>query len=192
MPATSFLAVCFPNMKHSYDMGSEFPGTTTTETALGNRLLKNGVSGSDVKALQEALLQLGYDLSRYGADGKFGSETEEAVKAFQTAEGLEIDGIYGELTHAALMDAIGDDDANEAENPSSSTSPDASVPTKVVITSNGGKVNIRYGNNTSYGRISLVAPGTTYPYVATAANGWHAVEIGSKVGWVSGEYSKTI
>lgn len=66
------------------------------------------------------------------------------------------------------------------------------VPTKVVITSNGGKVNIRYGNNTSYGRISLVAPGTTYPYVATAANGWHAVEIGSKVGWVSGEYSKTI
>lgn len=43
-----------------------------------------------------------------------------------------------------------------------------------------------------YGRISLVAPGTTYPYVATAANGWHAVEIGSKVGWVSGEYSKTI
>ena len=44
----------------------------------------------------------------------------------------------------------------------------------------------------SYGRISLVAPGTTYPYVATAANGWHAVEIGSKVGWVSGEYSKTI
>lgn len=176
----------------SYDMGSEFPGTTTTETALGNRLLKNGVSGSDVKALQEALLQLGYDLSRYGADGKFGSETEEAVKAFQTAEGLEIDGIYGELTHAALMDAIGDDDANEAENPSSSTSPDASVPTKVVITSNGGKVNIRYGNNTSYGRISLVAPGTTYPYVATAANGWHAVEIGSKVGWVSGEYSKTI
>lgn len=64
-------------------------------------------------------------LSRYGADGKFGSETEEAVKAFQTAEGLEIDGIYGELTHAALMDAIGDDDANEAENPSS-TSPDAS------------------------------------------------------------------
>ena len=87
--------------------------------------------------------------------------------------------------------SIGDDDANEAENPSS-TSPDASVPTKVVITSNGGKVNIRYGNNTSYGRISLVAPGTTYPYVATAANGWHAVEIGSKVGWVSGEYSKTI
>ena len=32
----------------------------------------------------------------------------------------------------------------------------------------------------------------TYEYVATAANGWNAVVIGSRVGWVSGKYSRII
>lgn len=176
-----------------YDESAVLPNASTTVTALGNRLLKNGVSGNDVKTLQELLIQLGYDLPKYGADSKFGAETEKAVATFQASEGLEADGIYGDLTHAALMDAIGDDDADKVEEIKSPPSlPAASSPTQVVIVSNGSNVNIRYGNNTTYGRISLVAPGTIYPYVATAANGWNAVEINSKVGWVSGEYSKVI
>ena len=66
------------------------------------------------------------------------------------------------------------------------------VNTTVVIVSGGGKVNVRTGNGTNFGRIAAVAPGTTYEYVATAANGWNAVVIGSKVGWVSGKYSRII
>ena len=66
------------------------------------------------------------------------------------------------------------------------------VNTTVVIVSGGGKVNVRTGNGTTYGRIAAVAPGTTYEYVATAANGWNAVVIGSRVGWVSGKYSRII
>ena len=62
----------------------------------------------------------------------------------------------------------------------------------VVIVSNGGKVNIRYGNGTNYARITSVRPGSTYAYVATAANGWNAVVVNGKVGWISGEYSKRI
>ena len=61
--------------------------------------------------------------------------------------------------------------------------------TKVVIVSQGGKVNIRYGNGTGYARITSVQPGSTYPYVATAANGWNAVAVSGRVGWVSGDYS---
>ena len=49
---------------------------------------------------------------------------------------------------------------------------------------------IRTGNGTSYSRITAVAPGTKLEYVASAFNGWHAVKIGSQVGWVSGEYSE--
>ena len=56
------------------------------------------------------------------------------------------------------------------------------------IKSSGGNVNIRTGNGTSYSRITAVAPGTTLEYVASAFNGWQAVKIGSRVGWVSGEY----
>lgn len=179
----------------SYDESVELPVPVTY--TLGNRLLKKGMSGADVKALQELLMQLGYDLSSYGADGKYGSETQRAVTAFQITEGLEADGLYGDLTHAALMDAVADDDADEAQKPQS---PDEvpedhvteNAAATIVIVSDGGKVNIRTGNATSYSRITSVAPGTTYPHVATAANGWHAIEVGGRVGWVSGSFSRVI
>ena len=97
----------------NYGEGAEH--VPATEYTLGSRLLKKDMEGSDVKVLQELLLQLGYDLPRYGADGEFGAETETAVKAFQTAEGLEVDGKYGEKSHAALMDAVADDDEDGSE-----------------------------------------------------------------------------
>jgi len=169
------------------------PSQSTTNVALGSRLLKKGMSGSDVKALQELLLQLGYSLPKYGADGDFGSETETAVKAFQKVAGLEVDGKYGDKTHDALMDAIADANASMTQ-PDQSDPPETAAPTPagntVTIVSDGGKVNIRKGHGTSYGSISQVTPGTTFEYVATAANGWNAIVIGSQVGWVSGNYSK--
>ena len=168
-----------------------------TEYALGSRLLKKDTEGSDVKQLQEYLLQLGYNLPKYGADGDFGSETEAAVRTFQKAEGLEVDGKYGEKSHAALMDALSaDDEAPEqpAQPEDGGEENDAEKPvgSQVVIVSEGGKVNIRVGNGTQYGRITQLAPGTTLDYVATAQNGWNAVVVNARVGWVSGEYSRVI
>jgi peptidoglycan hydrolase-like protein with peptidoglycan-binding domain len=181
---------------------------------LGTRLLKSGMSGSDVKALQEALMQLGYHLPKYGADGDFGSETEAAVRALQINSGLEVDGKYGDKTHLALMDAIGDDEDDGVEDkpgestptaeppavadipitPQSSAVPSSDVPPpRVLITAaSGSKVNIREGNGTSYARITTVPSGTTFEPIATASNGWHAVIVGAKVGWVSGKYSQVV
>ena len=59
------------------------PDTAETVYTLGTRTLKNGSKGTDVKAMQEFLLQLEYSLPKYGADGEFGSETEKALKKFQ-------------------------------------------------------------------------------------------------------------
>ena len=64
--------------------------------------------------------------------------------------------------------------------------------THVVIVSEGGKVNIRVDNGTQYGRITQLAPGKTLDYVATAQNGWNAIVVNARVGWVSGEYSRVI
>ena len=164
----------------------------TPEITLGSRLLKRGMVGSDVKALQELLMQLGYALPKHGADAEFGSETEKALLAFQKKAGLEADGKYGDKTHAALMDAVADDDGQPDEPEPPATDEPKPVGTTVVIVSEGGKVNVRMGNGTQYSRISAVAPGTTFDYVASAANGWHAVVIGAKVGWVSGNYSKVV
>ena len=50
--------------------------------------------------------------------------------------------------------------------------------------------NIRVGNDTKYARITAAESGTVLPFVATAENGWNAVIVGDRVGWVSGKYSK--
>ena len=169
------------------------------DVPLGNRLLKKGMSGSDVRALQELLLQLGYELPKHGADGDYGAETMAAVKAFQKAEGLTQDGLYGDKTHAELMDAVADDEQAKDEvqdaepDNDAADAPEAETPTvpRVEIVS-GNKVNIRVGNDTKYSRITQVVGGTTFEWIATAANGWHAVIVGSRIGWVSGKYSRVI
>ena len=57
-------------------------------------ILRKGSCGEYVKKLQRALNLI--------EDGKFGSLTEEAVKAFQKANGLKPDGIVGEKTWEKL------------------------------------------------------------------------------------------
>lgn len=181
-----------PFIHYGYSIGS----LPTIDIPLGSRLLKRGSVGADVKTLQELLIQLGYKLPKHGVDSNFGAETETAVKAFQRTEGLEVDGKYGDKSHAALMDTIADDEDDKPEEQPSTPDTDELEPDelfkRVVIVSDGGKVNIRCGHGTGYTRLSQVMPGTAYEYVATAPNGWHAVVIGSKVGWVSGAFSKII
>lgn len=69
--------------------------------------LRRGSSGEYVTLLQTKLIQLGYDLSPYGADGKYGAKTENAVKAFQKDHGLVADGICGAKTWNALATGKG-------------------------------------------------------------------------------------
>lgn len=57
---------------------------------------------SDIVALQKGLIAKGFSLPKYGADGDYGTETEEAVKAFQRKVGITIDGIAGPTTLAKL------------------------------------------------------------------------------------------
>ena len=64
--------------------------------------LRKGDSGSYVTLAQAELLQRGYDLGSYGADGKFGSKTEMAVKQFQQDWGLTMDGVIGPRTWEML------------------------------------------------------------------------------------------
>lgn len=62
--------------------------------------LHMGDSGSAVLALQIRLAELGFDPS--GIDGQFGPGTARAVRAFQETSGLNVDGVLGDTTAAAL------------------------------------------------------------------------------------------
>ena len=77
------------------------------DVPVSHKTIKRGSTGPDVVECQEDLIKLGYDLSPYGADGKFGAKTEEAVKQFQTSVGLKADGIVGPKTWEALDEAVG-------------------------------------------------------------------------------------
>lgn len=67
--------------------------------------LKKGDKGADVANAQKLLMQAGYALPKYGADGDFGDECLNAVKAFQRDKKLTVDGIVGAKTWKALLNA---------------------------------------------------------------------------------------
>ncbi|NPV71319.1 MAG: hypothetical protein HPY55_11855 [Firmicutes bacterium] len=62
-----------------------------------------GSSGKDVRELQRLLKSIGFDPG--SADGVFGEDTERAVRSFQKASGLAVDGIVGPDTARGLADA---------------------------------------------------------------------------------------
>ena len=61
---------------------------------------KQGSSGSVVTKIQQALKSAGY--YTYTVDGIYGSRTTAAVKKYQRAKGLAVDGVCGTQTLAAL------------------------------------------------------------------------------------------
>ena len=70
------------------------------EIKLGDRTLKKGINGKDVKELQSILINLGYNVGI--VDGKFGEKTFAAVQAFQQDNELIVDGIVGVKTFEAI------------------------------------------------------------------------------------------
>lgn len=119
-----------PNWGMEYEGGSATipttpelsePPATPIVYKLGDRTLKKlspYMQGDDVTELQERLNALGFDCGT--ADGKFGSNTEKAVKSFQKAAGIEVDGEFGKDSFKAL----------NAFRPNEPAQEDTSVPYK--------------------------------------------------------------
>lgn len=77
-----------------------YPGPNTLK---GCPIMRQGARGNITKLLQEKLINLGYNLGQYGADGVFGAATYNAVVKFQKANGLTPDGIVGQNTWRKLL-----------------------------------------------------------------------------------------
>lgn len=158
--------------------GDKYEGVVApTSYKLGDRILKKGMKGADVKELQNNLIALKYDLGSYGADGDFGSSTEKAVKAFQKANGLAADGEFGPKSLEKM---------NELLKKSPNT-----------LEVSGKSVNIRRGDSTSASIIKVAEKGDKLE-AALDANGkpivsaenWNAVRISGEIGWICGKYVK--
>ena len=144
---------------------------------LGDRILKNGMTGDDVKELQTCLIGLDYDCGAWGTDGEFGDATEQAVEQFQHAHGCMVDGEVGPETLAALEKAM---EAAEA--------PVADARYVQIV---NGNCYVRTAPNTDGKKLGVVHRGDILDYQGVqSADGWHLVVYNGHNGWVSGKYSE--
>lgn len=120
-----------------------------------SRMLRYGMRGNDVKALQQRLAALKYYPGP--VDGIFGNYTLEAVWAFQEVQRIGVDGIVGPVTGHALVSPR----AYQAKYPGGGA-------TRVEIKL-GMRVLVLYRNN-KIALVSHVSTGGGYLY--RSGSGW--------------------
>lgn len=97
---------------------------TTVKLPIGE-----GDSGPFVQDIQQELMKAGYRLPRYGTDGVFGEETENAVMRFQKDFNLSVDGLVGPITLNKLQEV----------NHQRITAPDFPLPSGVLRSGSKGE-----------------------------------------------------
>lgn len=146
--------------------------------ALGERILRDGCNGADVQELQGYLIQLNYDLGKWGADGDFGDQTELAVLKFQREHDCAADGEVGPETLKAIENAL--EDKLVVDPQYVKFTGDCWLRTEPSKANNKTKVDV-------------VKKGTVLPYLGQQSeDGWLLVEHKHKKLWVSGMYSELI
>ncbi|MBB4654974.1 peptidoglycan hydrolase-like protein with peptidoglycan-binding domain/predicted chitinase [Xanthomonas sp. F14] len=103
------------DLKHSVTSGS----TSHQVSKSNDGKLEEGERGEQVKQLQGQLAQLGAvgrDGKPLKPDGDFGGNTKHAVEQFQREHGLQIDGVAGQQTQAALAKVLTQATPKQAEH----------------------------------------------------------------------------
>ncbi len=144
--------------------------------------LERGSTGGEVIRLQQALTLLGYGV---GADGVFGTQTRNAVKAFQADQNLTVDGKAGNKT-LTLLYALAEQKQNGTVTATASPAqpaPSASGQQARVYCSNGGKLNLRAGAGTGYRSLTQIPTGD-YVLVLSQGSKWSSVSYNGVTGYV--------
>ena len=111
---------------------------------LGDRTLRSGAHGQDVRSLQTYLLRDGY---RVTVDGQFGPGTLRALRSFQRAFGLPVTGVVNARTVAALR--AGPSGGAAAAAPATTTAVSAAEPAPApapATTPSAGQATLQDGN----------------------------------------------
>ena len=160
-------------------IADRFGGYVRTRSKLSVSITAAGTQGSSISAYRTSIDSVTYSGSSFTSN------------TLNTAGNLTM---TVTVTHKALMDAVADHDAGkEPAEPAEPAEPsEPFIARRVRIVCDGGTVNIRVGNGTQYDRITAAKDGSTFGWVATAENGWHAVVVNGRVGWVSGKYAERV
>lgn len=124
--------------------------------------LRRGDHGDDVRDMQLMLIDQDYSCGRWGADGEFGRDTENALKLYQAEHDLTPGGVCGPETWAALEGfAAGDVDGVENE--------------LGYVTVRAGTWRLRVGPGTRYGTVAFVRAGDRLRRTGEEDDGWIGV-----------------
>ncbi|HSZ43428.1 MAG TPA: L,D-transpeptidase family protein [Trebonia sp.] len=176
MTGTAHAATANPTATSAAHSAARVASVVAPAWTAPRNTLKEGDSGSAVKTLQRRLNSLKYYAG--SADGKFGSDTVEAVWAFQEVQGLSVDGVVGPQTWRAL------------EHPKSPKPRNPKVATRIEVNL-GMRVLVLYHNH----RIELIShvssgggyyfcnPGGGCAYATTPTGTYHTTVY--MPGWVT-------
>ena len=126
--AVALVAVAALGMAACGDDGDSSDSTTTTSEATTTTTAAGQTVRFD-KEVQQELADVGCHPG--SVDGVLGPQTDEAIRAFQAASGLEVDGELGPETEAALKKAV--DEGKKVCEESTTT------PTPATTTTAGGQ-----------------------------------------------------
>jgi len=163
-----------------------------------NVVLRNGSSGENVRQLQWLLNYIGYYYEFITpvlvVDGRFGPNTENAVREFQRNFGLNPDGIVGPATWNRLYEVFRSITASTPRPPEPPLPPQPPTPPPTpgegipgTVTTASGNLNVRSAPNTGAPIIGQLARGQTIN-VLEERNGWYRINFNGRDGWVSGDF----
>lgn len=143
--------------------------TTTTK----KDYLAKGDSGNAVKTLQKMLNALNYNCGN--VDGKFGTKTESALKAYQKAYKLSVTGKYDTKTKSSL----------ETSYKNIDTSVWKAVGT---ATSTVNSLNVRCGPGTNCRVLRQLNKGNRFEVDGRVEGDWVHISVLGQIGWVHKKY----
>lgn len=184
-----------------------YTGGEATQTTERNYLMK-GDTGAAVKTMQLMLIELGYSCGSSGADGDFGTNTDKALKKFQKANGLEVDGKYGSASKAKLIALYNAKKATSESGNKTGTTGFNIPPFKAgqVYTTVVDSLRVRSGAGTNYSAkkwqdltanarehaytTGELKKGTAVTCIATKQDSYGNVWMQIPSGWIAAYYSK--
>ena len=151
--------------------------------ALDGETLSYGSSGEAVKALQRRLKELGYFDGEIG--GNYLAKTQEAVQAFQRANGLNPDGVATPELQKLIFGA----QATATPTPESTAAPTQTPETgrTGIVTISGSRLNLREKASTSSKILTRLSGGTKVTVLGESGN-WYHVNYNGTLGYLSRDY----
>ena len=189
----------YPNRtwtQHGFIPWLDYENAQSTETPpkkyeFGERTLQRGLPKSDdIQELQEYLIELGFDLGSYGADGDFGSKTEKAVQDFQKKYGLTVTGVFDKTAYDKLME-ITKDKGGETEEPEVEQTPEVTPKVEMDYKVTGGSVWL-WDRHPSYGGEKMLVVHRNDEFEAPDLGNYIPIIYNNSIKWISKKYIKEI